>query len=68
MSTTVLRQHAENEYAAELAALAAHDDRPRPPMWKLSPWAVTDYLLGKTLPDGTVVSANLRHWPVINRR
>jgi MoxR-like ATPase len=56
MSTTVLRQHAESAYAAELAALAAHDDRPRPPRWKLSPWAVTDYLLGKTLPDGTVIS------------
>jgi len=56
MSTTVLRQHAESEHAAELAALAVHDDRPRPPKWKLSPWAVTDYLLGKTLPDGTVIS------------
>jgi MoxR-like ATPase len=57
MTTQVLRQHAESEFAAELAALAAHDDRPRPPRWKLSPWAVTDYLLGTTLPDGTVVSA-----------
>ena len=56
MSITVLRQHAESEYAAELAALAAHDKRPRPPRWKLSPWAVTDYLLGVTLPDGTVIS------------
>lgn len=57
MSTQVLRQHAESAHAAELAALAAHDDRPRPPHWKLSPWAVTDYLLGATLPDGTVISA-----------
>jgi MoxR-like ATPase len=57
MSTPVLRQHAEVQYAAELAALAAQDDRPRPPKWKLSPWAVTDYLLGKTLADGTVISA-----------
>jgi MoxR-like ATPase len=57
MSTQVLRQHAETAHAAELAALAAHDDRPRPPHWKLSPWAVTDYLLGTTLPDGTVISA-----------
>ena len=56
MSTTVLRQHAESEHAAELAALAAHDERPRPPRWKLSPWAVADYLLGTTLPDGTVIS------------
>ena len=57
MSTNVLRQHAETQYASELAALAAQDDRPRPPKWKLSPWAVTDYLLGKTLADGTVISA-----------
>lgn len=57
MTTQVLRQHAETAHAAELAALAAHDDRPRPPHWKLSPWAVTDYLLGTTLPDGTVVSS-----------
>ncbi len=56
MNPTVLRQHAEAAHAAELTALAAHDDRPRPPRWKLSPWAVTDYLLGTTLPDGTVIS------------
>jgi MoxR-like ATPase len=52
----LLRPHAEQEYAAELAALASADDRPRPPSWKLSPWAVVDYLLGATLPDGTVIS------------
>ncbi|MGL5019756.1 MAG: ATP-binding protein [Luteolibacter sp.] len=56
MNPTALRQHAEAAHAAELTALAAHDDRPRPPRWKLSPWAVTDYLLGTTLPDGTVIS------------
>ncbi len=56
MNATVLRQHAEIAHAAELAALSAHDDRPRPPKWKLSPWAVTDYLLGGTLADGTVIS------------
>ncbi len=51
-----LRPHAETAFADELAALAAADDRPRPPRWKLSPWAVATYLLGGTLPDGTVVS------------
>lgn len=56
MSAPTLRQHAEHAFAAELEALAAHDDRPRPPRWRLSPWAVTDYLLGTTLPDGTAIS------------
>jgi len=42
----VLRPHAEDEHRAELAALAAADHRPRPPGWRLSPWAVTTYLLG----------------------
>jgi MoxR-like ATPase len=44
--TAVLRPHAEDQYADELAALAAVDDRPRPPGWKLSPWAVVKYLIG----------------------
>jgi MoxR-like ATPase len=41
--------------AAELAALAAVDDKPRPPNWRLSPWAVVTYLMGGKLADGTVV-------------
>lgn len=48
MTQTVLRPHAEQAFADELAALADHDDRPRPPSWKLSPWAVTTYLMGGT--------------------
>lgn len=55
-STTLLRPHAEQAFADELATLARADDRPRPPAWRLSPWAVVTYLLGGTLPDGTVVS------------
>jgi MoxR-like ATPase len=43
----VLRPHAETLYADELAALAAADDRPRPPGWRLSPQAVVAYLLGE---------------------
>ena len=54
-ATEVLRPHAEAQYAHELAALAQHDDRPRPPNWRLSPWAVVAYLLGGELADGTVV-------------
>ena len=52
----VLRDHAEVAYSAELAALAAADQRPRPPGWRLSPWAVTTYLLGGTLPEGTQIT------------
>jgi MoxR-like ATPase len=51
-----LRPHAEQEYASELAALAATDPRPRPPGWRLSPWAVTTYVLGGELPDGTPIT------------
>ena len=51
--TSVLRETAESLHAAELTALARHDDRPKPPNWKLSPWAVAHYILGGRLPDGT---------------
>jgi MoxR-like ATPase len=52
----LLRPHAEQAFAGELAVLAAVDDRPRPPSWRLSPWAVVTYLLGGVLDDGTVIS------------
>jgi MoxR-like ATPase len=55
-SAQLLRPHAEQTYASELAALAAADDRPRPPSWLLSPQAVVTYLLGGTLADGAVIS------------
>ncbi len=51
----VLRRHAEQEHAEELSHLREVDDRPRPPNWRLSPWAVKLYLLGGTLTDGFVV-------------
>ncbi|HWM04523.1 MAG TPA: AAA family ATPase, partial [Actinophytocola sp.] len=53
---TVLRQHAEEEHAEELAALAKADDRPRPPNWRLSPWAVATYVLGGETPDGVPIT------------
>jgi MoxR-like ATPase len=56
-ATHLLRQHAEQQYAEELAELAKVDDRPKPPGWKLSPWAVRTYLLGGKLPNGLQVSA-----------
>jgi len=37
--TELMRPHAEQEHAEELAAIARVDDRPKPPQWKLSPWA-----------------------------
>jgi MoxR-like ATPase len=56
IESALLRPHAEQAYAAELAALATADDRPRPPSWRLSPHAVVDYVLGTTTADGTVVT------------
>ncbi len=53
---TVLRQHAEQQFAEELAALVKEDKRQRPPNWALSPWAVRTYLMGGTLSNGFVVS------------
>src|SRR6266496_2406787 len=55
-TATVLRPHAEQDHADELAALAVADDRAKPPNWHLSPWAVVTYLLGGTLDDGTVIT------------
>src|SRR6185295_13327942 len=55
-SNAVLRPHAEHEFAHELAALAASDDRERPPNWRLSPWAVVTYVMGGTLDSGAVIS------------
>lgn len=54
---TVLRQHAEQQYAHELAELRAQDRRERPANWALSPWAVVTYLLGGRLDNGFEVSA-----------
>lgn len=54
--STVLREPAETLYANELAAIARLDDRPKPPSWRLSPWAVASYLLGGKLPDGTEIT------------
>jgi MoxR-like ATPase len=56
VAVDVVRAHAEVQYADELAALAAADDRPRPPSWRLSPWAVATYLLGGRLADGTEIT------------
>lgn len=51
-----LRQHAEQQFAAELDALKAVDERPKPPNWQLSPWAVVTYLLGGKLANGVEIT------------
>lgn len=50
--TSILRAHAEQQFAAELHELEKADTRHRPPNWGLSPWAVATYLLGGTLDNG----------------
>ena len=54
--TQVLRERAERQFAAELAALADSDRLPRPPQWQLSPQAVVTYLIGGTLPNGVKIT------------
>ena len=52
----VLRQHAEHQFAEELANLQKVDKRQRPANWKLSPWAVVAYLMGGKLDNGFEVT------------
>lgn len=54
---TILRAHAEQQFAEELHELTKADTRHRPPNWALSPWAVATYILGGTLDNGFKVSA-----------
>lgn len=54
--STILREHAEQQFAQELHELAQADKRVRPPNWKLSPWAVSVYILGGRLDNGFVVT------------
>src|SRR5262245_40956838 len=49
-----IRQPAEVQYQAELAALALADKAPRPPGWHLSPRAVETYVMGSKDPVGGV--------------
>lgn len=56
-SSTVLRQHAEQQFAEELAELRRQDSRQRPANWQLSPWAVVTYLMGGRLDNGFELSA-----------
>ncbi len=49
---TVLRQHAEQQFAEELEELRKHDNGHRPPNWLMSPRAVVQYLVGAKLKNG----------------
>ena len=55
-ANALLRQHAEQEYAEELAVLQETDDKAKPRNWVLSPWAVKTYLLGGKLANGKEIS------------
>ncbi len=52
----ILRQHSEQQFAEELYELASTDKRQRPGNWKLSPWAVSTYLLGGKLENSFEVT------------
>ncbi|MDR2762379.1 MAG: AAA family ATPase [Planctomycetaceae bacterium] len=54
--SSVIRQHAEQEFNDELTLLLKHDNRAKPTNWKLSPWAARMYIVGGTLPDGSIIS------------
>jgi MoxR-like ATPase len=56
MNENILRQHAEQAFSQELEELVKADERPRPPNWKLSPWAVATYILGGRLANGFEVT------------
>ncbi|MDO4436027.1 MAG: AAA family ATPase [Cardiobacteriaceae bacterium] len=52
----LLRQHAEQQFATELEALAQQDTQAKPARWKLSPQAVVQYLMGGKLKNGFEIS------------
>lgn len=54
--TTILREHAEQQFAHELEELQKNDSGKRPYNWKLSPQAVVTYLVGGTLDNGFTVA------------
>ena len=53
----VQRLPAEQSYAADLEALKACDDAPKPTGWALSPQAVVTYLMGGKTADGKEIGA-----------
>ena len=52
----LLRQHAEVQFAEELAEISKQDTAQRPPNWLLSPQSVVLYLMGGKLKNGLEIS------------
>lgn len=53
---TVLRQHAEEQFAQELEEIKKQDSGTKPAQWLLSPQSVVSYLIGGKLKNGFDVS------------
>lgn len=53
---SVLRQHAEQQFAEELTELKKQDKGKLPPNWHMSPAAVVTYLMGGKLKNGLEIS------------
>ncbi len=56
MTTDLLRQHAEYQFAHELEELCKQDSGKIPTRWKMSPQSVVTYLMGGKLKNGFEVS------------
>ncbi len=56
MNNTVLRQHAEHQFAEELENIQKQDSGHRPHNWNMSPQSVVTYLMGGKLKNGFEVS------------
>jgi MoxR-like ATPase len=54
--SAVLREHAEQQFAEELREIERADSRTRPPNWRMSPWAVSTYVLGGRLDNGFAIT------------
>ncbi len=56
MSTNILRNAAEQQFAQEIEELKKQDTSTKPVNWLLSPQAVVAYLMGGTLKNGFVIT------------
>lgn len=52
----ILRQHAEQQFSEEIEQLIRADKKQRPPNWRMSPWAVSLYIIGGKLDGGFEIS------------